>query len=147
MRSIPRLLLLLAVYLLASVATSQAAVTSLISATQKGIIGYTDSLTAPGSTDTLTVSGYTPTINITRELTFSVRVTNINTNVVIRIVGGQQVTKMGNMSSDGTDITITSNGVYNFRIAGVPSLGCYALLFLGELGGTDAKLYVTVKAG
>jgi hypothetical protein len=96
-------------------------------------------LTAPGVTDTVDV--YAVNYLSTRNYTLNVTVTNINTNVVVRLDGSLDGENFGAMISN----TITQNGTYAFNTYGFPMKKLRANFFR-EVGGTSAEVDFNIAA-
>jgi hypothetical protein len=106
---------------------------------QQTLVQTFPELTAPGVTDTIDVlvANYLST----RNYTISVTVTNINTNVVVRLDGSIDGTNYGPLISN----TITENGTYLYYVNGFP-VGYLRGNFLREVGGTDAVVKFSIAA-
>lgn len=96
-------------------------------------------LTAPGVTAAVAV--YDNNYFSTSDYALVVTVTNINTNVVVRLDGSIDGTNYGALISN----TITANGTYVYNIAGCPMKYIRAN-FLSETGGTDAVVTFSYSA-
>ena len=76
--------------------------------------GY-DSSFDVASLDALAVTGVTPAQKTTGAyLSFQVTVSNIGTNVVIRLEGSLDGASYFNLSEGETDFTLTANGTYGY---------------------------------
>lgn len=96
-------------------------------------------LTAPGITEAVAV--YDNNYFSTSDYALVVTVTNINTNVVVRLDGSIDGTNYGAMISN----TITANGTYIYNITGCPVKYIRAN-FLSESGGTNAVVTFSYSA-
>jgi hypothetical protein len=96
-------------------------------------------LSAPGVTDTVDV--YTTNYLSTRNYTLVATVTNIDTNVVVRLDGSTDGTNFGAMISN----TITQNGTYAYNVSGFPMKQLRANFF-HESGGTNAQVQFQIAA-
>lgn len=96
----------------------------------------TTQLTAPGSTPARSMAGYSKAY-------IQVVITNINTNVVVRIEGSNDGTNWANLSANNSDTTFTTNGTYAFQYQGCPAN--IRTTFVSETGGTAAVLDVTTS--
>jgi len=93
-------------------------------------------LTATGNTDSVSMAGYSHAF-------ITVKVSAINTNVVIRIEGSNNGTDWANLAATDTDTTITVNGTYAFTFTGSPAF--IRLNFVSESGGTDATIDTVMR--
>lgn len=96
-------------------------------------------LTAPGTTEAVAV--YDNNYFSTSDYALVVTVTNINTNVVVRLDGSIDGTNYGALISN----TITANGTYVYNITGCP-MKFIRGNFLSESGGTDAVITLSYSA-
>ena len=96
-------------------------------------------LTAPGTTTEVAVheNNYFSTCDYALVVT----VTNINTNVVVRLDGSINGTNYGPLISN----TITANGTYVYNISGCPMKFIQGNFF-AETGGTDAIVTLSFSA-
>ena len=96
-------------------------------------------LEAPGTTTEVAV--YENNYFSTSDYALVVTVTNINTNVIVRLDGSINGTNYGPLISN----TITANGTYDFNIAGCP-MRFIRGNFLSETGGTTAVVTLSFSA-
>lgn len=106
-----------------------------------GNVSAVSNLTAPSTASApLYVGGVT-------EVTYSLTVASINTNIVVailgKIVGGGWV----NLDANDDSTTITDDGDYLFRYAGCVSIDSTKMYFSSELDGTAATLAIYSKIG
>jgi len=104
-----------------------------------GPLGYQTidlgSVNAVGTTTPRTVNG--------TNLAFQVTVANIGTSVTIRLEGSVDNINYFNLSSDESNITLTSAGTYGYALTGCPIL--YARLNLVSISGGSPT--VSAKLG
>lgn len=93
-----------------------------------------DTLSAPGVTAALPVSAY-------QEHVIQCKVTNVNTNVVLRIEGSNDGTNFFNLSETEEDTTITADGTYGFKYSGLVEY--IRVRMVSEDGGTDVTVTST----
>jgi len=96
-------------------------------------------LTSPSTTTAVAV--YENNYFSTSDYALVVKVTNINTNVVVRLDGSIDGTNYGPMISN----TITANGTYVYNISGCP-MKFIRGNFFAENGGTDAIVTLSFSA-
>jgi hypothetical protein len=96
-------------------------------------------LTAPGTTTEVAV--YENNYFSTSDYALVATVTNINTNVVVRLDGSIDGTNYGPLISN----TITANGTYVYNITGCP-MKFIRGNFLSESGGTAAVVKLSYSA-
>ena len=96
-------------------------------------------LTSPGVTESYEV--YTTNYLSTRNYTLMVTVTDIDTNVVVRLEGTLNGTDYGAMISN----TITVNGTYTYNASGFPMRKIRAN-FLRGVGGSNASVTFQMAA-
>lgn len=96
-------------------------------------------LTAPGTTTPVEV--FLNNLFSTSDYALVVTVTNINTNVVVRLDGSIDGTNYGPLISN----TITANGTYVYNITGCP-MRYIRGNFLSESGGTNAVVTISFSA-
>jgi hypothetical protein len=96
-------------------------------------------LSSPGVTESYEV--YTPNYLSTRNYTLMVTVTNIDTNVVVRLEGTLNGIDYGAMISN----TITVNGTYTYNVSGFPMKRIRAN-FLRGVGGSNASVTFQIAA-
>ena len=96
-------------------------------------------LTEPGVTTTYDV--YATNYLSTRNYTLVATVSNIDTNVVVRLEGSTDGTNFGAMISN----SIKANGTYTYNVSGFPVKQIRANFFL-ETGGTNAVVIFTMAA-
>jgi hypothetical protein len=96
-------------------------------------------LSNPGVTEAYDV--YTSNYLSTRNYTLMVTVTNIDTNVVVRLEGSLNGTDYGAMISN----TITVNGTYAYNVIGFPMKKVRAN-FLQRIGGNNASVTFQIAA-
>lgn len=96
-------------------------------------------LTAPGVTDAVEV--YTPNYLSTRNYTLNVTVSNIDTQVIVRLEGTTDGNNFGVMLSN----EILENGTYAYNVTGFPMKRVRANFF-SEKGGTNAQVTFNIAA-
>ena len=96
-------------------------------------------LTAPGTTTE--VLTYENNYFSTKDYTLVATVTNINTEVVVRLEGSIDGTNYGPLISN----CITKNGTYVYNITGSPVKWVRGRFF-SETGGTDAVVRISFAA-
>jgi len=96
-------------------------------------------LTAPGTT--ASVLTYENNYFSTKDYTLVATVTNINTEVVVRLEGSIDGTNYGPLISN----CITKNGTYVYNITGSPVKHVRGRFF-SETGGTDAVVKISFAA-
>lgn len=96
-------------------------------------------LTAPGTTTAVSV--YDNNYISTSSYALVVTVTNIDTNVVVRLDGSIDGTNYGALISN----TITANGTYVYNITGCP-MKFIRGNFVSESGGTNAVVTLSYSA-
>jgi hypothetical protein len=96
-------------------------------------------LTAPGTTAEFDV--WENNLFATSTYSLIVTVTNIDTNVVVRLDGTIDGTNWGPLISN----TITVNGTYHYNIVGAPVKKVRGN-FLQETGGTNAVVKMSISA-
>lgn len=97
------------------------------------------SLTAPGTTTAVAV--YDNNYFSTSSYALVATVTNINTNVVVRLDGSIDGVNYGPLISN----TITANGTYVYNITGCP-MKYIRGNFFNETGGTSAVVTLSYSA-
>jgi len=96
-------------------------------------------LTAPGTTDPFPV--WENNLFATSTYSLIVTVSNIDTNVVVRLDGTIDNTNWGPLISN----TITADGTYHYNIVGAPVKQVRGN-FLSETGGTAAEVLMSISA-
>jgi len=96
-------------------------------------------LTAPGNTAEVLV--YENNYFSTKDYTLVATVTNINTEVVVRLEGSIDGTNFGPLISN----CVTKNGTYVYNITGSPVKWVRGRFF-SETGGTDAVVRLSFAA-
>ena len=91
-------------------------------------------LTAPGNSAAIQTG-----LNVYHTLV--AKVTDVDTNVVLRAEGTIDGTNWFNLKSDATDTTITEDGVYPFLFVGM--LEKIRLVFVSETEATNATIAVS----
>jgi hypothetical protein len=106
---------------------------------QQTVFFSPSTLSNPGVTESYEV--YTPNYLSTRHYTLMVIVTNIDTNVVVRLEGTLNGTDYGAMISN----TITVDGTYTYNVSGFPMKKIRAN-FLRSVGGNNARVTFQMAA-
>jgi hypothetical protein len=106
---------------------------------QQTVFFHPDTLTIPGVTDSYEV--YVINYLSTRNYTMIVTVSDIDTNVVVRLEGSTDGTTFAPLLSE----TITENGSFAYNSTGFPVKFIRAR-FLQEVGGNNARVKFQLSA-
>jgi len=91
------------------------------------------SLATPGDTST----AFDSSLNSNHTITFNI--TNIDTDVTLRVEGSSDGSSFRNIAADGQDVVYTTNGVYSLSRSNYPVQNL-RLIMVSENGGTNVTI-------